>query len=336
MLRKRLHHYFYLLTFIFSLLLSGGFTAQAQHNHPFVEQWIDEALFPRVIYGYDNRVEAREFPHPTFRRLSESVAGMVSAFKLFANNEGDYIYPQITLSDEMLLCEDEAFSDQLLLPHCTGFLIAPDLILTAGHCVPNRHSCISNVWVFGLHHGDNYPVPAKNKYRCVELLDTQFVDEPGRYFDYSIVRLDRKVEQREPLQLQTQKRVRRGTPLIVISHPSALPLKTSDGGEVLSLKRRTGESRQPLALLNKRRYAFGANLDTFAGSSGAPIFNQNNAHVVGILSKGEQDYYFDEDSLCHRPVELEKKPKVKQEVAFRVNRIPNLRELIKESYQRHR
>ena len=37
-------------------------------------------------------------------------------------------------SKKMRLCPEVRFSEQKVIGRCTGFLVAPNLLLTAGHC----------------------------------------------------------------------------------------------------------------------------------------------------------------------------------------------------------
>ena len=43
---------------------------------------------------------------------------------------------------------------------------------------------------------------------------------------------------------------------------------------------------------------FTANLDTFGGNSGAPVFDMNTGLVEGIVVRGESDFNYDSDRSC--------------------------------------
>ena len=48
------------------------------------------------------------------------------------------------------LCKNEKFLNQPSGANCTGFLIAEDKLLTAGHCVSFDSDCEEFYWVFDL------------------------------------------------------------------------------------------------------------------------------------------------------------------------------------------
>jgi hypothetical protein len=41
-----------------------------------------------------------------------------------------------------------------------------------------------------------------------------------------------------------------------------------------------------------------ANLDTYGGNSGSPVFNHRTGEVEGILVRGENDYVYDPGQGC--------------------------------------
>ena len=61
----------------------------------------------------------------------------------------------------------------------------------------------------------------------------------------------------------------------MIGHPCGLPQKFADGATVRD---------------NTPKAFFVANLDTYGGNSGSPVFNSSNQAVEGILVRGENDF----------------------------------------------
>ena len=61
----------------------------------------------------------------------------------------------------------------------------------------------------------------------------------------------------------------------MIGHPSGLPTKFAGGAAVRN---------------NQQNAFFVANLDTYGGNSGSPVFNSNTHAVEGILVRGETDF----------------------------------------------
>ena len=92
--------------------------------------------------------------------------------------------------------------------------------------------------------------------------------------DYAVIKLDRVPENRTPLEIRIKGSIKKGTELVVIGHPSGLPLKIADGARVTT----------------KRWNFFYSNLDTYAGNSGSAVFNRKTGVVEGILIQGATDY----------------------------------------------
>jgi subtilisin-like proprotein convertase family protein len=150
-------------------------------------------------------------------------------------------------------------------------------------------------------------VDAKNIYECKEIIKT--IADFQAQNDLAIIKLDRSVEDREPLKIRTEGEIELGTPLVVIGHPSGLPTKIADSAFVRN---------------NENPNYFVTNLDTFAGNSGSAVFNAETFEVEGILVRGETDYIFDYNEGC-RVVNTCSMDKCKGED---VTRITNLKEFL--------
>jgi hypothetical protein len=228
----------------------------------------------KVVYGNDDRVDVVDHPNADFRKYANSVAAMIS--KSSISIEG--ILSGESLGNKYNLCSDERFRDQKVIASCTGFLVDDDLIVTAGHCVGRTGQCDSNSqWVFG-YSGTSYEVNPDDIYNCSEIVSSEWND--GIDLDYALVRLDRKVNARRPLKFRLGGKVSDSANLVVMGHPTGLPLKIADNASVRENN-----------LLNY----FVANLDTFGGNSGSPVINVDSGIVEGILVRGEEDYITVED-----------------------------------------
>jgi len=178
-----------------------------------------------------------------------------------------------TFGRSMGLCADERFSHQPAGAFCTGFVVGPDVVATAGHCI--NESTLSNVrFVFGYRmvsdKDANMTFPNGDVFRAVKLLGwSQVSDGP----DWALVKLDRPTG-RAPLQL-SRTRIQDNAPVFVIGHPSGLPAKYAGGANVRD---------------NSIRSVFLANLDTYGGNSGSPVLNERTREVEGILVRGETDF----------------------------------------------
>ncbi len=250
-----------------------------------------EARDLKVIYGEDSRLDLKDTVNPLHYELAQSTAAMIPNGSL--NYDGDMVEINGSLLRSRGICEGERFDDQITAANCSGFLVAPDLLVTAGHCVRTQRDCDNSSWVFGFgidvdtnyNPGDTtFDVPASNVYRCAEVVESEL--SRINQADHALLRLERVVDDREPLQFRTEGKVEDRTNLVVIGHPTGLPTKVAAGAWV----------RQ-----NSNRVFFQANLDTFGGNSGSAVFDMETGLVEGILVRGEQDYVFDSERGCRVP-----------------------------------
>lgn len=250
---------------LFSLL--AAFTASAED---------------RVIYGDDDR---KDLYHPNNDQMllesARSTAILVFDRDLITNTATPEVIglPTKTFKQRMGVCEKEPFSNQISPGFCSGFLVGPDLFVTAGHCIEDQDGCdgISMVFGFGLgkENQDLSRVDAKNVYHCKSIVRRE-LQQTNEGVDYAVIKLDRAVEGRAPLKLRRTGAVHVGDAIATIGHPSGLPTKITDGAKVRSIK-----AEQPF---------FMANLDTYGGNSGSAVFNMVTGEVEGILVRGETDF----------------------------------------------
>ena len=272
------------------------------------------AVKPLVIYGEDNRKEVYE-ARESFQLLARSTAVMIPNEKIqtHASLPGHYQFSQTTLKEwfdgnsgetpvlnlfspmSMLsirlpnafpLCSDTRFSNQPNPGECSGFLIGPDLLMTAGHCVDSEELCEKNKWVFDYNlekdtQRAGLAVRKENIYSCKKIA-VSFVDEETLE-DYGIVQLDRPVTGRQPVALRTESKILDNQSVVVIGSPSGQPIKVTDGAFVRD---------------NTNELYFSANLDSFQGNSGSAVFNADSGLVEGVLVRGEEDYLPNMKRLC--------------------------------------
>ena len=243
----------------------------------------------KVIYGEDNRIETYEASRFE-QKLAKSTAGMISSIKMIKVGT-NYMLPPYTIEKEMGLCKDERFSDQPSAVVCSGFLVGPDLLVTAGHCITTQDDCNKVSWIFDYQvkektNKTDILIPAANVYKCGKVIEAKLeTTKDGRKIDYSLVRLDRVVKGRKPLKFRTTGKVKLNQDIVVIGHPSGLPQKVAGGAKVL---------------LNDKENYFQTNLDTFGGNSGSAVFNADTGEVEGILVRGAKDYEKDNVKKCLR------------------------------------
>lgn len=280
----------------------------------------------KIIYGKDDRHEVDDYPITSIKKLADSVAGMVKATKL-REDIGDknfYSFRKQTAEDKFELCEEEPFRKQYTLPICSGFLIAPDTLVTAGHCVEDMLDCANFKWVFGFKKGTE-KIAKEDVYSCKKIHERQLHQSKWKLQDYAVIQLDRKVKGRAPLRFRRKKKAKIGTKLFVIGHPSGLPMKITDNGKIQRMNKE--EVWKPISTLFKKRYYFNANLDTYSGNSGSPVFNRKTKLVEGILVQGGEDYVRNIDMFCNESNRLPDSRWVTEEKVFRITKVPFIKDI---------
>jgi len=248
-------------------------------------------MTPKVIYGNDDRLDEYEVKDTNILAAGDSTVALVSLSGLIDNGNGTFSLSRQTYAEWYLLadpigtgnplCSDEPFRDQPNPAWCSGFLVAPDIIATAGHCACEDY-CADMAVVFGFVMLDaNTPVLTIDEseiYYCSEVIARQ-IGNP----DWALIRLDRQVSGHIPLTVRSEGVVDDNEGLVVIGHPIGLPRKYAGGASVQE---------------NTASGYFQANLDTYGGNSGSAVLNADTLKVEGILYGGNPDFV--EDGDCDR------------------------------------
>lgn len=277
-----------------------------------------------LIYGNDDRVEIDHYNDDSFIEKSQSIAIRVSKKRLSPDrtDSNKINFPLITLERSMpQICKDERFIDQVSLGTCTGFLIGPKTLVTAGHCMLNKSECDNNRWVFGFK-DNSKDLNTNQVYSCKSIKEQRYVYNEKEVSDYAVIELDREVAGYVPLKLRKFGRVLLNTPLVVIGHPMGLPMKATDGAVVSRMN--DIEREKPLRSLLMRSHYFTANLDSYGGNSGSPVFNLRNGQVEGILVQGADDFVYDSKNECMRSRKLSNHHLETYEKVMRINKVPGL------------
>lgn len=226
------------------------------------------------VYNDDDRQDVYEVQDPRALALADSAVALFPSEKVIRRGNRAMLATE-SYQEKYNLCEGERFSGQISGPECSGVLVGPDMVLTAGHCVENNAICVATSFVFGFALSKETSalrsVPSSEVYSCSYLVGHK-ADEAGA--DWALVRLDRAVKGHRPLKIEREEAAK-GTPLMVIGYPNGLPAKIADGAWVIS---------------DSTAGYFTANLDTFHGNSGAPVFNAKTEGIVGVLVRGEEDF----------------------------------------------
>ncbi|MBK6579884.1 MAG: trypsin-like peptidase domain-containing protein [Sandaracinaceae bacterium] len=233
-----------------------------------------------VVYGEDDRTDVYAHPSASLRSLAtESIVALVPGSDLTDNGDGTWdLASAFTLEEAFDLCDDQRFLTQPTSAFCSGTLVAPDVIVTAGHCMESMADCLETSFVFDyLYTADGVLAELEDDdvYNCAEIL----AQENG-VIDYAYLRLDRPVVGHTPATLSagigdTCRNVEDGEAVTVLGFGSGLPLKIDDGGNVTDPSTQ-GRLLRDLARHLRRQQRLGR-------------FN-DAGELVGVLSAGAADY----------------------------------------------
>ena len=234
----------------------------------------------KVIYGVDNRMDAPLHANKALRAISPAVAARIPKSDMVERN-GIFSLPSTTLRSSMGVCTTERFSTQRTAAECTGFLVGPDILVTAGHCMQNMADCQEHYWGFDFLYTTR--ALAKDQvFECSSIISREL----SATNDYAIIRLNKVALGRTPLKIRKAGSISSTDNLAVLGHPSGLPLKIADGGIVRAV--------------NPTKKFFTADLDTYGGNSGSPVVNTTTLEGEGILVRGENDYVYDNSKRCYK------------------------------------
>lgn len=269
----------------------------------------------RMINGADNRLDVIDVTNDMYLKVASATAVLTSsnqltkvdngydlkgiqwsnlAYDILGRDQAGRIHVEGAALGRDLpnlynTCADEPFRDQVLLGHCSGFLVGADTFVTAGHCVTSVADCADTKIVFDYNTDIEGASPSfasdSNVYSCKSIvsqaLEKTTSGEPT--LDYAVIKLDRPVVGREPLKVRQSGSVSIGDPLVMIGGPLGLPTKVDDGAAVAA---------------NSNPLWFEATTDSYGGNSGSVIINADTGEVEGILVRGGLDLTFDVPNLC--------------------------------------
>ena len=134
------------------------------------------------VYGIDDRVDVGS-TSVQVQFAAKAVGALIRRPKLFdlgpAYDYNKKSFQSVYKEGGKPLCEDENFRDQNILAFCTGFLIAPNLMLTAGHCIKTQADCDGTQIAFDFETSSEKKfgpdlLAKKNTYGCKNLIAREY------------------------------------------------------------------------------------------------------------------------------------------------------------------
>ena len=224
---------------------------------------------------------------------AQSVACLMLADKLKKLSSDHYQLQQtMTLAKriegemKIPLGEKEAFRNEPAPGFGTAFFIGKKFAITAAHCVCLENSeNLDTERIKKTRLVFNFKMKEKNQcenifnaadvYAIKKVVFHQCSKKQTKWVDWALLKLDRIVEGRKPLEVSYAQKVAKDVKLYMLGHPSGLPLKLTKEGIVTH---------------SLHLEYFSCYLDAFSGNSGSPVFDLLTQKVIGILCGGGEDY----------------------------------------------
>jgi hypothetical protein len=152
--------------------------------------------------------------------------------------------------------------------NCTGFLIAPTLLVTNHHCIYLDSQLRTAYAAFNYETGE--PTPPSLHIRLIEATNTAL--------DYSLLRIDPPAPPIDPVKLASSA-VHNGEPLVLIQHPNYQPKQISRNCSV--------EVDQTVGAQAGLFSDFFHICSSQGGASGSPVMDGSTGQVVGLHHAGK-------------------------------------------------
>ncbi|SCX99481.1 Ankyrin repeat [Nonlabens sp. Hel1_33_55] len=256
----------------------------------------------RGVFGDDDRYEVSDVSG--IEDYTRATAVMIPKESVYGNS----LYG-VTLRDRLTyqfgtenMDKNVKYLDQPTIAGCSGFLVAPDIMVSAGHCILTDDDAKGFYWLFDYttnlkssEDGFFIEFDPDNLYEINEVLEGKLEGEGEYQKDYVVMRLDRKVKDRKPYRIRTSGKPANEASVYTIGAPTGLPLKVALNSEVVE---------------NTPEQWFKTDIDAFPGNSGGPVFDPNG-FIEGILVRGAVeyangsytgDYKYDADCDCVKTV----------------------------------
>lgn len=232
-----------------------------------------------IFFG-DDRKNFYEIEDPKIKELSSSIPSLIQKFKLIEKDDHWQVNTKSLTQSAYKFCSDANFAQEKLLANCSASLIAPDLVLTAAHCLDkdnpdsNYHtSAYVVVFDYKKTHADE-GITKLSKNNVYEIEDEMPLYEFSwnNMLDVAVLKLKRPVTDRKPIKLNFDHDYSTATALFVLGYPMGVSQKLTDESNIVS----AGVTQNSF-----RHY-----LDTFSVNSGSAIFDKDTYEIIGVHVRG--------------------------------------------------
>ena len=199
------------------------------------------------------------------------------------------------------VCENEPYLNEVSIGDCSGVLIKPNIVATAGHCV-DKHIW-NKSWFFNYQQGDDLNNKIAYKVKHIIFQDFNMIKAsysprlqkinkqriakhmpplPADIYNYSMYRdiallkLDKRVPTFSAVNINFDPFIK-GKKAISIGYPLGISLKYGDSGTLIAMG---------------NAYYMVSTIKTLKGNSGGPLYDLETGELIGItVNKGRFNYF---------------------------------------------
>lgn len=234
-----------------------------------------------AVYGVDGRVERYQIKDKKVLELSLAMAYQVERHYELRGWTFNRLWTIVTRPyQEQKLCPDQKYLKQpSMRKNCTGILVAPDKLLTAGNCL-TEHYCWNDLyyWMFDYNLKEegafSQKRPKKNFYKCKEVIKRVY--DPAKEQSFALIRLNKKVKGVKPVKINFDSMLTQDEAVLVMGHMRGLPLKIDKSAKII--------------LNHNKDYFINSDLPGFY-TKGGGVFNAKTLELEGILVHGSKGYW---------------------------------------------
>jgi V8-like Glu-specific endopeptidase len=285
------------------LITTFAYAQDTQIPLPTTDPFAEPGTESRGVFGGDDRKDVNDVLG--FEHYTRATAVMIKKNVV----QGNRIYGN-TLRQNLQLRywsnrfdENVKFLDQPAIANCTGFLVAPDLLVSAGHCLLTNEDAKNYYWLFDYtnklkYNKDGFYIEfdQNDLYEIKEIVGGKYEGTGDNMEDYVMMRLKRKSD-RLPYRVRSGGTPTADLPVYTIGSPSGLPLKVITNSKIVDY--------------SPDKW-FKTDIDVFQGNSGGPVFDRNG-WIEGIVVRTAAkkidgfytaDYMYDRNCKCIKTIEF--------------------------------